>query len=486
MSLKSLRSFLSLGFCLLLLAATWLVGPAFGGELSVGAATVSITPEKPVNLYGQMHTRISQGVASPVTATVLALEGRTEGKATDQAVMVACDLVFIPMEMLETTRAKVKQALPDFPLNKISIGATHTHTAPNCREGWYNIPKDGVMQPAEYLEFATDRISQAIVEAWNARQPAKAGWGMGHAVVANNRRALYADATGVMYGATSQPNFRMIEGYEDHGVDVLFFWDQQDQLIATAVNVPCPSQEVEGEMFVNADFWHPVRESLKAKHGDKLHVLGWCGSAGDQSPHLMFRKAAEERMQRLRGLTRLEEISRRIVAAWEEAYAGASQEKLSDVAFAHRVEIVELPRRIVTEREWQDAKAKLAEALQDPGQKTMVAWHGGVVERYEAQQAGTLKPYIAELHCLRIGDVAIATNPFELFTDFGIQMKARSPALQTFLIQLSGPGTYVPSARAVAAGGYSAIAQSNEVGPEGGQVLVDRTVDAINQLWKAQ
>jgi hypothetical protein len=46
-----------------------------------------------------------------------------------------------------------------------------------------------------------------------------------------------------------------------------------------------------------------------------------------------------------------------------------------------------------------------------------------------------------ELHVLRFGDVAIATNAFELFTEFGIQMKARSRALQTFVIQLAGPGS---------------------------------------------
>ncbi len=27
-----------------------------------------------------------------------------------------------------------------------------------------------------------------------------------------------------------------MEGYEDHSVDVLFFWDASDQLIATVVN----------------------------------------------------------------------------------------------------------------------------------------------------------------------------------------------------------------------------------------------------------
>ena len=116
----------------------------------------------------------------------------------------------------------------------------------------------------------------------------------------------------------------------------------------------------------------------------------------------------------------------------------------------------------------------------------MVWWHQQVVTRFERQRAGTVQPFVMELHVLRLGDVAIATNAFELFTDYGIQIKARSPALQTFVIQLAGStemGSYLPTKRAVQGGGYSAIVQSNEVGPEAGQILVDRTVDRINALW---
>jgi hypothetical protein len=92
-------------------------------------------------------------------------------------------------------------------------------------------------------------------------------------------------------------------------------------------------------------------------------------------------------------------------------------------------------------------------------------------------------PFTTEVHVIRIGDVAVATNQFELYTDFGVAMKARSPALQTFVVQLAGRGTYLPSARAVRGGGYSAIAESNEVGPEAGQVLVDHTVARIKELF---
>jgi len=137
----------------------------------------------------------------------------------------------------------------------------------------------------------------------------------------------------------------------------------------------------------------------------------------------------------------------------------------------------------VTTAEVAEAREGAAKYANIPAQRWNYRWHQAVVERYEAQQAGTEGPFRMELHVLRLGDVAIATNSFELFTDYGVQMKARSPAVQTFVIQLVCSGGYLPTERAVRGGGYSAVIQSCRVGPAGGQVLVDRTVDAINSLW---
>ncbi|MCC7334924.1 MAG: hypothetical protein IT422_07505 [Pirellulaceae bacterium] len=452
-------------------------------ELHLGGATTSITPDGPVALSGQMHTRIARSVDSPVTATALALESREGDMVLDQAIMVSCDLVAIREGILEMVRQRIQDRLPGFDVSKLVMNATHTHTAPVMREGVYDLPAEGVMQPSEYAEFLADRVADIAVSAWQSRQPGSVGWGLGHAVVAHNRRSTYSDGTAQMYGATNRADFRGIEGYEDHGVEVLCFWDGQGKLIATAINIACPSQEVEGGSAVNADFWHTVRQSLRAKYGDELLVLAWTGAAGDQSPHLMFRKDAEERMRKLRGLTRLEELSRRIVAAWEEAYAGASQERHADAVLVHKVKTIDLPERMVTRDEVFALRAKVADLSNDPTKKTWRFWHQSAIDRFERQQAEELRPFQMELHVIRLGDIAIATNQFELFTDFGIEMKARSPALQTFIIQLAGPGTYIPSQRAARGGGYSAIVESNHVGPEGGQALTDQTVEVLGSLW---
>jgi len=45
---------------------------------------------------------------------------------------------------------------------------------------------------------------------------------------------------------------------------------------------------------------------------------------------------------------------------------------------------------------------------------------------------------------------------------------------------------YLPTEKAVRGGHYSVIAPSCYVGPEGGQVLVEPTVEEINKLWNAK
>ena len=472
-------------------AAIVLVGMAAAGpapavaaaELHAGAASVDITPDRPVALSGQMHTRISREARSPVTANALAFESRDGDAVVDQAILISCDLVAIPTPILERTREQLRMRLQGFDPLKLVLSATHTHTAPVLEEGFYEIPEEGVMQPAEYADFLVGRLADAAVRAWEGRHPGKVGWGLGHAVVAQNRRSVYADGRAVMYGVTDLPDFRGIEGPEDQGVEVLFVWDAEGALRATAINVACPSQEVEGESQLSADFWHEVRESLRARHGAELVVLGLTGAAGDQSPHLMYRKRAEERMRALRNRSRLEEIAARIEAAWEEAYDGARREQVPGAPLVHKVASLDLPPRVVSEADAASAAANVEKLSKDPANRRIVLWHQEVVDRRRKQEAGETEPYRVEVHVLRLGDVALATNPFELYTQYGIQMKARSRALQTFLIQLAGPGTYLPTEPAVHGGGYSAIAESNSVGPEGGQVLVDRTVEQINSLW---
>lgn len=491
----SIRWFKRTAAGILLFTLSW-VSNMHAAELHIGTAAADITPALPVAVTGQFNLRIAKTAETPLTANVVALESREGNRSLDEAIMVSCDLIGIPNMYLKMVRAEVHKKLPDLDANKIFLNAIHTHTAPVLENGpessfRYQIPKEGVSQPEEYTALFVQRVSEAIVKAWNNRRPGSVTWGLGHAAIAYNRRAVYADGSAQMYGETNRPDFRNLEGTEDHDVNMLFFWDKSGKLIAMTIDVACTAQEVENRSAVNADYWQPVREKLKQRFGPDLCVLAWIGAAGDQSPRPLYRKAAEERMIKLRNLSRLEEITRRIVPVVEEAYETVREDRHADAQLIHKVETLSLPMRMVTEAEYVNAKKErdkaAAEIAADPKAAEQalarMTWNRDVVDRFEKQKTNTHPKWDVEVHVLRIGDVAICTNEFELFTDYGIRIQARSKALQTFVIQLVGDGSYLPTEKAVKGGGYSAVIQSNMVGPEGGQILVDRTVELINSLW---
>lgn len=455
-------------------------------KLYVGWSTKSITPDKPVALSGQFHTRISTEIMDPVTCTALAIETRAGQESVETAIMVSCDLVVVRGELPGKVKSLLKKELPTFDPDKLVLNATHTHTGPVLGGGTidYDIPED-VMQPSEYVEFAAKQIVNAAVEAWNNRGPAGMSWGLGHAVVGHNRRAVYFDpvpsgfgeGTAVMYGETNRKDFSHIEGYEDHGVEMMFFWNEQKKLTGMVINVASPSQETEHLTKLSADFWHEVRVELHKRYGEDLFILPQCAAAGDITSHLMWRKKAENEMIRRKGITRRQEIALRIANAVDEVFPYVQENINYEIEFRHIADDIPLPVRKVTKEE-----AEQAERLANE-QPNRASWHRGIIERYNKQDENPYYP--VRVHVMRLGDVVLATNPFELFLDFGLRIKARSDAMLTFIVQLAnGTGTYLPTSRAEAGGGYSAIVQSNSVGSEGGQVLVEKTLEMINNVMQ--
>ena len=107
--------------------------------------------------------------------------------------------------------------------------------------------------------------------------------------------------------------------------------------------------------------------------------------------------------------------------------------------------------------------------------------YAGNIDRYEQQQTIDTNPI--EVHVLRLGDIVIATNPYELFLDYGNQIKARSRAKQTMIVQLCcGASGYLPTEKAEQGGHYSAYVSSGMQGHVGGELLVRKTVQTINEM----
>jgi hypothetical protein len=102
--------------------------------------------------------------------------------------------------------------------------------------------------------------------------------------------------------------------------------------------------------------------------------------------------------------------------------------------------------------------------------------------RYEEQKTDPTRDF--PIYISQIGDVAFATNPFELYMDFMHRIQARSPFIQTFVTQLAGTNNsgYLATKRGAENMGYSASLFCNHVSAEGGQQLVNQTLSVLESF----
>jgi hypothetical protein len=114
----------------------------------------------------------------------------------------------------------------------------------------------------------------------------------------------------------------------------------------------------------------------------------------------------------------------------------------------------------------------------------------GLPDEFYAQETMILKelegePVKTEVQVLRIGEIALAGLPGEVFVEYGLKIKKESPFPRTFVIGLANDWIgYVPTARAFQEGGYEPTpARSSQLAEEAGEVIVEAALDKLNELW---
>ncbi len=480
--------------------------------LSIGWATRDVSTDQPVGIRGQFFLRLSQGVLDPVTVTALAL-----GRGAEAVIFLSCDCVNVMPFLVRAIRNRVRALNPGVPADRIIAHATHTHEGGDLYEGPDPYETPPRMSGKDYQDLFIGRAAEAVVEAWTGRRPGGVAWGYGFASVAHSRRTVYFDdlskrpeavgqpglmANGhaAMYGKTNDPMFSHFEAGTDAHLNVLFTCDAAGALTGVLVNVPCPSQVDEVVWKLSADFWHETRVALRKRFGSALHVLPQCGAGGDLSPHYLFYQAALKRRLALKGVSERQDIAERIAGGVSEVWSWAQRDIRGDAVMRHSARTIELTRRPITREEYEAEVKNLADlADQQPStdpdpikrlraDSTLASRRRrcqGVIDRYQAGEA-TMP---MELHVARLGEIAFASNCFELYMDYAHRIQARSPAQQTFIVQLAanavgaGGCGYLPTARGEWGRGYSATVYCNQVNSTGGQELVEETLKDLATLF---
>ena len=501
------------------------------GKFYVGWAEESIIPEKKASLAGQFFERISEYVESDISVTAMAVEADGE-----QMIIVSADVVSISDMQIAYARDKFAKLTSEVSPDKLIVCATHTHTSlimagrnatvngkGTIRGSTVSIleeflpegksyvkkvePDASVCSPEEALELVTDKIALAAKKAWDSRQESMYANEFGRAVVGMCRRVIYDDGSGQMWGDTNTANFVSLEGGNDSGIELLYIFDKNKKLTGVVANIACPAQILEQRSFISADFWGRAKANIREKLGDDIYLLALCGAGGDQCPRDLVRwvnpetpiddpnvsrpnyieRKADPSMYDISGCNRVgKRISNEILSVYEEI-----NDIKSDIEFVHEVINLDVPLRKVTPEQYSKAVRELEHYVEKNKDKERFDYvdnarmhiFAGDIKRFRIQQETEVVPI--EYHVIRFGDIAIATNPYELFLDYANRIKARSKAKQTFIIQLCcGSHGYLPTEKAEKAGHYIAYVSSGDTGHEGGDLLARETITRINNMFE--
>ena len=104
------------------------------------------------------------------------------------------------------------------------------------------------------------------------------------------------------------------------------------------------------------------------------------------------------------------------------------------------------------------------------------------IKRYESG----IKEYNVNLHAVRIGDVVLITNPFELYIEYADRIRAACPEAQVFDVELAGDEClgYLATQKAIDAGGYSTTIFSCSFDAKGGDLFVSKSIKLIKSMFE--
>jgi len=93
-----------------------------------------------------------------------------------------------------------------------------------------------------------------------------------------------------------------------------------------------------------------------------------------------------------------------------------------------------------------------------------------------------LQPIETELQAWRIGDLALAAAPGEIFNQIGVEVKEQSPFENTFFVGYANDSIgYVPVPEAYPEGGYEVI-RASQVDPEAAGIITDGCLRLLGTL----
>jgi hypothetical protein len=429
----------------LILIALGMAAPLGAADLRAGVAKAGLDPPNGIPMAGYGSARYSIGTLDPLEARVLAL---SDGNRT--IALVTVDLCYtFDVVVMDRIRAAVRPAV-----DEVIFHASHTHSGPTYSEA------------PEALEHAAPRIVGAIQEAARSMAPAQIGNGWGQAYIGFNRRYLETDGTVRMFWR-NEPKISTTFPV-DPTVGVIRVDRRDGTPLAVLVNYAC-HPVVLGPDNVNysADYPGEMRRYVEQQIGYGSMAFFLQGAPGDINPYYDKTPLIEDAVGVMKQTG--QKLGEEAVHVARTIHTHAPETALI------RTKTVILP---VANR-WD--VAKLAPVLKDRYRIT-----GARADRLLAQ---SMQAPVTTL-LLDLGspdrDLAFVGMPGEPFVEFQMQLRAKSPLPNSFLLgYTNGYFAYLPTIAAAVRGGYGANSSVNPTEVGTGERMLNTGLVSIFELLGA-
>ena len=449
-----MRSGLGLGVVLVLLLGPALTGAGeeTSGGLKVGFARVDITPPVGAIMTGPRLDR-SLGADDPLFAAALVAE--SGGRAVT---IVGIDLVKIRRDLVDAAIAEASERT-GMDRDAVMICPSHNHSSPFVPMGGPN--------NKEYLETLPGLIADSIGAAYKAMEPARMLLGRSLVYGGHHNRRVVSKADGMVLNTwltklgdlEQTPQVLGTEGPIDPELWVARFDALDGRMLGAMVNFTChPSLHDRIRLkTLSADFPGVIADQMAGAYGKEVVTVFTQGAAGNINPSVQF------------------------VSDWRERAAvfGAAA-----VHAAKNATPIKGPIGVGYAR--RDVVVPCSDpASQREGAVARLGWRADSFDRAKRQAAEGPKTREVPVNAARIGPLGIASNAGELFVEWGIDIKRRSPFPHTVVSELTNDWVgYEPTEEAFEHEGYESLAGVNFVSLEGIEVLVDTAVELLEELWE--
>jgi neutral ceramidase len=447
--------------------------------LEVGVAVREITPPVGYRLAGYYFERRSTGVHDPLYAKAIVFrQGET------RFALIECDLCQTSSEVVARARAEIERTL-GIPADHVCIASTHTHTGPDyfgpLAEHLHRLAAEanGGKDPADTVDYPAllaGRIVEAVTEAagrtrWLEMEVGSAA----QPDVAFNRRYVLNDGTVATNPGKNNPKVVRPAGPVEERVSFLALRPPQSTRImnyeAVLTNFPL-HPDTEGGTEFSGDFPHFYGEKLRELTGRPELVSVFAQGTSGNINHVNVNTADPQK-----GIGEAERIG--VALAGRVAEAMKEGRHATPASLAVATTRVELPLQQYTPEEVANARSLFAK-IQERKLPFLVGVKAvkivKIVDRYHGG------PISAQVQAVRLAhDVAIVMLPSELFVEFGLEIKRRSPFKHTFVIELANDSFgYVPTRKAFEQGAYEPT--NATVAPEAGEKLTEAAIGLLEQL----